>query len=58
MGERVIGPGLARDIVSIWLETDFAGGRHARRVEKIGEIERSHEGIGGQKTLYTGERCR
>ena len=39
MGERVIGPGLAREIVSTWLEQDFEGGRHLRRVEKISEIE-------------------
>ncbi len=39
MGERVIGPGLALEIVKIWLETDFEGGRHTRRVEKIKEIE-------------------
>lgn len=35
IGERVIGPGLAREIVQTWLETDFEGGRHANRVEKI-----------------------
>ncbi|OZM56781.1 ribose 5-phosphate isomerase B [Lottiidibacillus patelloidae] len=39
MGERVIGPGLARDIAKIWLETDYEGGRHARRVGKISEYE-------------------
>lgn len=39
MGERVIGPGLAREIVSTWLNTDFEGGRHTRRVEKITELE-------------------
>lgn len=39
MGERVIGPGLAREIVSTWLSTDFEGGRHARRVEKLMELE-------------------
>ncbi|MBK3495639.1 ribose 5-phosphate isomerase B [Viridibacillus sp. YIM B01967] len=39
MGERVIGPGLAREIVQTWLSTDFEGGRHVRRVEKIAEIE-------------------
>lgn len=38
MGERVIGPGLARDIVKVWLGAEFAGGRHARRVEKIDAI--------------------
>ena len=39
MGERVIGPGLARMIVSTWLATEFVGGRHARRVEKIAQLE-------------------
>lgn len=39
MGERVIGPGLAKDIVKIWLHTEFEGGRHQRRVDKIMAIE-------------------
>lgn len=39
MGERVIGCGLARAIVEKWLTTEFAGGRHARRVCKISELE-------------------
>jgi ribose 5-phosphate isomerase B len=39
MGERVIGPGLAREIVKTWLNTDFEGGRHERRVKKIAELE-------------------
>lgn len=39
LGERVIGAGLARMIVTTWLNTEFAGGRHARRVEKIGQLE-------------------
>lgn len=39
MGERIIGPGLARDIVKIWLTTEFEGGRHERRVAKIADIE-------------------
>jgi len=44
LGERVIGEGLALDIVDTWLETDFEGGRHARRVAKIHEIERGSLG--------------
>ena len=40
MGERVIGVGLAEMIVDAWLETEFAGGRHARRVEKVMELEK------------------
>lgn len=39
MGERVLGVGLALDIVDIWLKTEFEGGRHEKRVEKIREIE-------------------
>lgn len=39
MGERVIGPGLASDIVKIWLASEFEGGRHERRVAKIAELE-------------------
>ncbi|BCU83271.1 putative sugar phosphate isomerase YwlF [Polycladomyces abyssicola] len=39
IGERVVGPGLAREIVEVFLETEFAGGRHQRRVEKIGALE-------------------
>lgn len=39
LGERVVGPGLARDIVAAWLDAQFAGGRHARRLEKITALE-------------------
>ncbi len=39
MGERIIGPGLALDIVDVWLNSDFEGGRHERRVAQIGDIE-------------------
>ncbi len=42
LGERVIGPGLARDIVGAWLDARFAGGRHARRLEKIAGLERDY----------------
>ena len=40
MGERVIGPGLAREIVKIWLDTPFDGGRHAVRVGMINEMDK------------------
>jgi len=39
LGAGLIGPDLARQIVKIWLDTSFAGGRHARRVDKMMEIE-------------------
>ena len=40
LGERVIGFGLARMIVEVWLKTEFAGGRHACRVDKLMELEK------------------
>lgn len=39
LGGRVIGVGLALDIVDIFLKTDFSGGRHARRINLISQIE-------------------
>ncbi|WP_164667571.1 ribose 5-phosphate isomerase B [Virgibacillus doumboii] len=39
MGERVIGPGPAREIAKAWLETEFDGGRHANRIGKVTEYE-------------------
>lgn len=44
LGERVIGPGLAREIVRVWLKTEFAGERHARRVDKIAAYEKESHG--------------
>ena len=38
LGGRVIGPGLAREIVKVWLETPFSGGRHQRRIDKINAL--------------------
>lgn len=42
LGERVIGFGLAREIVRVWLEAEFQGGRHAPRVDKIGLVEQKY----------------
>ncbi|TKC17129.1 ribose 5-phosphate isomerase B [Robertmurraya kyonggiensis] len=42
MGERVIGPGLAREIATTWLSTEYEGGRHANRVGKITDYESKH----------------
>ena len=39
MGARVLGEGLALKIVDTFLDTSFDGGRHARRIAKIAEIE-------------------
>ncbi len=38
-GARVVGPELAKMIVDEWLGAEFQGGRHARRVEMLAEIE-------------------
>ena len=35
LGQRVIGDCLALDIVTIWLNTEFEGGRHQRRIDEI-----------------------
>jgi ribose 5-phosphate isomerase B len=40
LGAGLIGPALAKQIVKAWLETAFAGGRHAKRVDKIMAIEK------------------
>ena len=39
LGARVVGDGLAEDIVRSFMETDFAAGRHQRRLEKIRALE-------------------
>lgn len=39
MGGRVVGRDLALRIVKAWLESDFEGGRHSRRIDKITEYE-------------------
>lgn len=40
LGERVTGEGLALLIVETWLQAEFLGGRHERRVRAIGELEK------------------
>jgi ribose 5-phosphate isomerase B len=37
---RIVGRDLAKEIVKVWLDTPFAGGRHKRRLEKIEALER------------------
>jgi ribose 5-phosphate isomerase B len=41
MGGRVVAFGLADEILTLWLATPFAGGRHQRRVDQIAEAERA-----------------
>jgi ribose 5-phosphate isomerase B len=42
IGGRVVGRELGKEIVRIWLETAFAGGRHKKRLEKIEALEREN----------------
>ena len=42
-GARVIGTELAKMIVDAWMEGEYEGGRHGRRVEMIAEIERKQK---------------
>lgn len=42
MGEKVVGVGYALQIVETFLTTEFEGGRHQRRVDKITAIERKY----------------
>lgn len=41
VGARVVGGGLAQEVVQAFLTAEFEGGRHQRRVDKLMEIERS-----------------
>lgn len=40
MGGRIVGYGLADDILRLWLDTPFEGGRHQRRLDQISAIEK------------------
>ena len=43
MGGRVVGHGLAREIVKVWLSTPFEGGRHQKRLDKINQFDESNK---------------
>jgi ribose 5-phosphate isomerase B len=49
MGGRIVGAGLAEEILAVFLATPFDGGRHARRVARIMAIE-AEEAEGGGAT--------
>jgi ribose 5-phosphate isomerase B len=40
LGARIVGFGLAEEILALWLATPFEGGRHQRRIDQLAEIER------------------
>lgn len=41
MGGRIVAEGLAGEILSLWLSTEFEGGRHEKRLAQIADIEES-----------------
>ncbi len=43
LGQGIVGEKLALEIVDIWLDTEFEGGRHQRRVDKVMAIENGRE---------------
>ena len=45
MGARIVAPGLAEEILALWLSTPFEDGRHARRVAQLTEIEDAEAGV-------------
>jgi ribose 5-phosphate isomerase B len=49
LGERVVGSGLAMELVTAFLATAFEGGRHATRVDKIRQLDSQRAGGGGSK---------
>jgi ribose 5-phosphate isomerase B len=44
MGARVVGPELAKKVVATWLQSSFAGGGSARKVDKIMQVEAKYMG--------------
>jgi ribose 5-phosphate isomerase B len=51
LGGRIVADALAEEILVLWLETPFAGGRHQRRIDQIAEIERAQgSGLRAQGT--------
>ena len=53
IGARIVAPALAREIVAVWLDGPFEGGRHLRRVKQIAEIE-AEEGVQGGSSPASG----
>lgn len=49
MGGRIVAPPLAEEILKVWLQTAFEGGRHQRRLEQIAALEREHAGSAAER---------
>jgi len=39
LGGRLLGKGIAREIVGVWLEAEFLGGNHQRRLDQIARLD-------------------
>ena len=46
MGGRIVATGLADEILVLWLDTPFEGGRHQRRIDQIHECEKANKSEG------------
>jgi ribose 5-phosphate isomerase B len=46
IGARVVGLGLAEEILATFLATEFEGGRHERRVQQLTDIENEEQARG------------
>jgi ribose 5-phosphate isomerase B len=44
IGGRIVGTGLADEILALWLTTTFEGGRHQRRIDQISAAEKGRRG--------------
>ena len=42
IGGRIVGKGLAREMLKTWIEAKFEGGRHQSRLDKITELEKKN----------------
>lgn len=54
MGGRIVAFGLADEIVTLWLNTPFEGGRHQRRIDQIAEIEKGT--VSSRQSAVSGKR--
>jgi ribose 5-phosphate isomerase B len=45
LGASFVKEGMAKDMVKVWLHTKFLGGRHARRIQQIEDIEKKLRGL-------------
>jgi ribose 5-phosphate isomerase B len=49
IGGRIVAPGLAEEIVTLWLDAPFEGGRHQRRIDQITQLEHHPDAGAGRQ---------